>query len=71
MPDKTAMQLDVLPISYLDCGALGGIRTPDPRFRRPMLYPLSYERGRDRVRVWSQSITAVSGSPIARRAARS
>ncbi len=25
-------------------GALGGIRTPDPRFRRPMLYPLSYER---------------------------
>ena len=27
-------------------GALGGIRTPDPRFRRPMLYPLSYERTR-------------------------
>ena len=25
-------------------GALGGIRTPDPRFRRPMLCPLSYER---------------------------
>ena len=25
-------------------GAPGGIRTPDPRFRRPMLYPLSYRR---------------------------
>jgi hypothetical protein len=25
-------------------GAAGGIRTPDPRFRRPMLYPLSYSR---------------------------
>ncbi len=29
-------------------GALGGIRTPDPRFRRPMLYPLSYERALER-----------------------
>ena len=26
-------------------GAPGGIRTHDPRFRRPMLYPLSYGRG--------------------------
>ena len=26
------------------CGAPGGIRTPDPWFRRPVLYPLSYER---------------------------
>ena len=25
-------------------GAPGGIRTPDPRFRRPMLFPLSYRR---------------------------
>lgn len=25
-------------------GTPGGIRTPDPRFRRPMLYPLSYRR---------------------------
>jgi hypothetical protein len=25
-------------------GALGGIRTPDTWFRRPVLYPLSYER---------------------------
>jgi hypothetical protein len=27
-------------------GALGGIRTPDTWFRRPVLYPLSYERVR-------------------------
>lgn len=26
------------------CGAPGGIRTPDLRFRRPTLYPLSYGR---------------------------
>ena len=25
--------------------ALGVIRTPDTRFRKPMLYPLSYEGG--------------------------
>ena len=25
-------------------GAPGGIRTPDPLFRRQMLYPLSYRR---------------------------
>jgi hypothetical protein len=25
------------------CGALGRIRTCDTRFRKPMLYPLSYE----------------------------
>jgi hypothetical protein len=25
-------------------GAPGGIQTPDPRFRRPMLYSLSYGR---------------------------
>ena len=25
-------------------GAPGGIRTPDTWFRRPVLYPLSYER---------------------------
>src|SRR5579859_845430 len=28
----------------LACGAPGGIQTPDPRFRRPMLYSLSYGR---------------------------
>jgi hypothetical protein len=27
-------------------GALGRIRTCDTRFRKPMLYPLSYEGGR-------------------------
>lgn len=27
-----------------ESGALGGIRTPDTWFRRPVLYPLSYER---------------------------
>ncbi len=25
-------------------GAVGRIRTPDHRFRRPVLYPLSYDR---------------------------
>ena len=29
-------------IHKLPC-ALGGTRTPNPRFRRPVLYPLSYE----------------------------
>lgn len=29
-------------------GAPGGIQTPDPRFRRPMLYSLSYGRKRGR-----------------------
>ena len=28
----------------VESGRSGGIRTPDPRFRRPMLYPLSYGR---------------------------
>ena len=32
------------PVSILWNGTPGGIRTPDPRFRRPMLYPLSYGR---------------------------
>ena len=27
------------------CGALGQIRTADTRFRRAVLYPLSYEGG--------------------------
>ena len=36
--------LDSLIRSGGSNGALGGIRTPDPWFRRPMLYPLSYER---------------------------
>lgn len=41
-------------IEGVEYGALGGIRTPDTWFRRPVLYPLSYER------FWirSQSITA-------------
>ena len=34
----------ISPLRNLPAGAPGGIRTPDPRFRRPMLYPLSYER---------------------------
>ena len=37
-------------VSRLNPGTLGGIRTPDPRFRRPMLYPLSYERREIRLR---------------------
>ena len=33
------------PLCYaVEAGAPGGIRTHDPRFRRPMLYPLSYGR---------------------------
>src|SRR5579871_4506903 len=35
---------DIAPSKRSGSGPLGGIRTPDPRFRRPMLYPLSYER---------------------------
>jgi hypothetical protein len=31
----------VLPLSI--AGALGVTRTPDTRFRKPLLYPLSYE----------------------------
>ena len=33
-----------------NCSALGRIRTCDTRFRKPMLYPLSYEGGADRLR---------------------
>ena len=29
--------------AWSDAGALGRIRTCDTRFRKPMLYPLSYE----------------------------
>ena len=35
---------DVLVRNGKKSGALGGIRTPDTWFRRPVLYPLSYER---------------------------
>ena len=38
--------------------AAGGIRTPDPRFRRPMLYPLSYSRS---VTIDIISLTVVVG----------
>lgn len=30
-----------------EVGAAGGIRTPDPLFRRQMLYPLSYSRAEE------------------------
>ena len=33
----------------VDAGAPGGIRTHDPRFRRPMLYPLSYGRTQEKL----------------------
>ena len=33
------------PNSYKRGGALGQIRTADTRFRRAVLYPLSYEGG--------------------------
>ncbi len=32
------------PYHAVEAGAPGRIRTRDPRFRRPMLYPLSYWR---------------------------
>ena len=35
---------DYLVLNREKSGALGGIRTPDTWFRRPVLYPLSYER---------------------------
>ena len=41
--------LVIEPLSYLRSGTPGGIRTPDPRFRRPMLYPLSYGRATTRL----------------------
>jgi hypothetical protein len=31
-------------VTCMECGALGGIRTPDLLIRSQMLYPLSYER---------------------------
>ena len=40
-----AFQTSLSPIPN-PLGAAGGIRTPDTRFRRPMLYPLSYSRVR-------------------------
>ncbi len=43
-------------------GALGGIRTPDTWFRRPVLYPLSYERVR-----FSQFTTRVPFGSCVRR----
>ncbi len=30
--------------AFMRCSALGASRTHDLRFRKPMLYPLSYER---------------------------
>lgn len=41
-PEQTVTH--VSGMHRLPTGPLEGIRTPDPRFRRPMLYPLSYER---------------------------
>jgi len=32
----------------LACGAAGGDRTHDPWLRRPILYPLSYSRNKER-----------------------
>ena len=39
-------------------GAPGGIRTHDPRFRRPMLYPLSYGRGMEEAKLACKLIVA-------------
>ena len=41
-----AARRDTLVRNRAKSGALGGIRTPDTWFRRPVLYPLSYERVR-------------------------
>ena len=44
-PKKNRPQLRLISASLaLKCGAPRGIRTHDPRFRRPMLCPLSYRR---------------------------
>ena len=40
----TVAKRDTLVRDGAKSGALGGIRTPDTWFRRPVLYPLSYER---------------------------
>src|SRR5689334_2957385 len=40
---------DYLVRNGVECGTPGGIRTPDPWFRRPMLYPLSYGRVANRL----------------------
>ena len=39
-------------------GALGGIRTPDTWFRRPVLYPLSYERERGNSNLMLKSLAS-------------
>ena len=45
MIDYSGVNRGLTPIAWdKSCGTPGGIRTPDPRFRRPMLYPLSYGR---------------------------
>ncbi len=44
---KSLPPINILFILYIDVsysGAPEGIRTPNPRFRRPMLCPLSYRR---------------------------
>ena len=44
--EGAAASLSVLSVLTRGCvGALGRIRTCDTRFRKPMLYPLSYEGG--------------------------
>jgi hypothetical protein len=45
------------------CGALSRIRTCDTRFRKPLLYPLSYEGGRmSRTQSRTRSLTGIGGS---------
>ena len=44
LPRSTTNEPDPADITYGEC-ALGRIRTCDTRFRKPMLYPLSYEGG--------------------------
>ena len=47
------------------CGALGGIRTPDTWFRRPVLYPLSYERELEKKSLDERSMPKSStGQPL-------
>ncbi len=36
---STFVDLFFVPLSATDAGATEGIRTPDPRLRRPLLYP--------------------------------
>src|SRR6187402_3891568 len=40
-----------------NCGAPGGIRTPDPCLRRAVLYPLSYGRGPQSIRAGGTGAT--------------